>query len=170
MTLHWYAIYTKHNSEQALQKCISDYSQINGLNYATYLPLREEVKQWRDRTRIKKVPLFRNYIFVRHDDNAFHQIVKMKGVCDYVRFGPQPSKISTEQMEMIQKVVKHQSDIYSPPSKFVKGTKVEITKGALAGYQGVLLEDQSNNNLAVEIKSLKLFFNIKVPKDALQEQ
>ena len=143
MTLNWYAIYTKHNAEQALQTCILNFSQSNELNYETYLPLREEKKRWQDRIKVTKVPLFKNYLFVKHDDNAFHQIIKMKGVCDYVRFGPQPSKISSEQMEMIQKVVKHQSDIYSPPSKFVKGTKVEITKGALAGYQGVLLEDHT---------------------------
>lgn len=170
MTLHWYAIYTKHNSEKELQKCISDYSRVNGLNYETYLPLREEIKSWRDRTRIKKVPLFRNYIFVRHDDNGFHKIIRMKGFCDYIRFGPQPSKIPLPQMDMIKKVVGQQSGEYTPPSKQVKGEKIKIHHGALAGYYGILLEDESNNNLAVEIKSLKLFLHVKIPEKDLSKQ
>ena len=163
MTLNWYALYTKHNAEQTVQECILSFSQSNSLNYETYLPIRKEVKKWGDRMKVVQVPLFKNYLFVKHDDNAFHHIIKMKGVCDYIRFGPKPSKIPKEQMEMIKKVIQLQSSQLAPSNKFVKGKKVEITKGPLAGYSGILLEDQKNNNLSVEIKSLKLFFDVKVP-------
>lgn len=163
MKAHWYAIYTKHNAEKTLLACISNYSQLNALNYETYLPFRKEIKQWRDRTKVKRLPLFRNYLFVKHDDNAFYKIKTMKGFCDYVRFGLTPSVIPTQQMEIIKKVAEYQADEHCRTSKLIKGKKVKVCRGALSGYEGVLLEDQSKNTLAIEVKSLKLCLNIQVP-------
>ncbi|MEW6982671.1 transcription termination/antitermination protein NusG [Colwelliaceae bacterium 6471] len=162
MNLHWYAIYTKHNAEQTLQQCITNYSERYALNYETYLPLREHVTKWRDRNSIKKLPLFRNYLFVKHDDNGFYKIKTMKGFCDYIRFGSNPSTIPSKQMEIIQKVVAHQAGKYCQSSSFVKGKKVKICRGPLAGYEGVLQEEQHSNMLAIEVKSLKLFLNVHV--------
>lgn len=163
MELHWYAIYTKHNAEQTLRECILNYSQRNALNYETYLPLREEVKQWRDRKKINKLPLFKNYLFVKHDDNAFFKIKTMKGFCEYIRFGSTPSTIPLQQMEIIKKVVEFQAGKNCQASKLVKGKKVKICRGALAGFEGVLLENQSNSTLAIEVKSLKLCLKVQVP-------
>jgi transcriptional antiterminator RfaH len=167
MQLHWYAIYTKFNSEQILRECILNYSQRNALNYETYLPLTKEVKKWRDRVNVKKLPLFKNYLFVKHDDNGFYNIKTMKGFCDYVRFGSTPSTIPLEQMETIKKVVEHQKDECCQPStldksKLVKGEKVKINNGALAGVEGVLLDGAKKNTLAIEIKGLKLYLNVQV--------
>jgi hypothetical protein len=44
-----------------------------------------------------------------------------------------------------------------------KGKKVKIFRGALAGVDGVLREDQSNNTVAIEIESLKLCLSVQVP-------
>lgn len=162
MTQHWYAIYTKHNAEQILREGIVNYSERNALNYETYLPLREDVKKWRDRIKVRKLPLFRNYLFVKHDDNGFHKIKNMKGFCDYIRLGSMPSTIPLKQMELIKKVVEHQEGEYCQPSKLVKGKKVKICCGDLAGFEGVLLADQSHHTLAIEVKSLQLFLNVNV--------
>lgn len=163
MEQYWYVIYTKHNSEKALRECISNYSQRNALNYETYLPFRIEVKQWRDRTKVRKLPLFRNYLFVKHDDNAFYKIKTMKGFCDYVRFGLTPTRIPAQQMDIIKKVAEYQRGKHCLTSKLRKGKKVKIFRGALAGVDGVLREDQSNNTVAIEIESLKLCLSVQVP-------
>lgn len=165
MEQHWYAIYTKNNAEKTLLACISHFSQLHALPYETFLPLRNEIKQWRDRTNIKKLPLFKNYLFVKHDDNAFHKIKTMKGFCDYVRFGLSPSMIPDQQMEMIKKVAEFQTAEHCQPSKLTKGKKVKICRGALAGYEGVLLENQHKHTVAIEIQSLKLCLNVQMPAD-----
>ncbi len=163
MELNWYAIYTKHNTEEVLRECILQHSQRNNLAYETYLPLREEIKKWRDRIKVKKLPLFRNYLFVKHDDNAFHKIKNMKGFCDYIRFGSAPSIIPPEQMDIIKKVVQYQKGKCCQSHKLVRGKRVKICRGVLAGFEGVLLEDQMTDMLAIEIKSLKLFLHVQVP-------
>lgn len=165
MEQHWYAIYTKHNGEKTLRECIANYSKLNALNYETYLPFRKEIKQWRDRTKVKMLPLFRNYLFVKHDDDAFHKIKTMKGFCDYVRFGLTPSTIPAQQMDLIKKVAQYQTGEYKQPSQLVKGKKVKVCRGSLAGYEGVLLENQHNHTVAIEIKSLKLCLNVHMPAE-----
>jgi transcriptional antiterminator RfaH len=165
MEQHWYAIYTKYNAEKTLRECIENYSQLNALQYETFLPFRHEIKQWRDRTKVKKLPLFRNYLFVKHDDNAFYKIKTMKGFCDYVRFGLAPSTIPTQQMEMIKKVANFHAGENCHTSHLVKGQKVKICRGSLAGYEGVLRENQHNHTVAIEIKSLKLCLNVHMPAD-----
>ncbi|MGL1957289.1 MAG: UpxY family transcription antiterminator [Colwellia sp.] len=165
MEQHWYAIYTKHNAEKTLRECIAHYSQLNALSYETFLPFRHEIKQWRDRTKVKKLPLFSNYLFVKHDDNAFHKIKTMKGFCDYVRFGLTPSTIPLQQMEMIKKVAEFQAGKNCSTSQFVKGKKVKICRGTLAGFEGILLENSNNHTVALEIKSLKLCLNVQMPAD-----
>lgn len=163
MEHHWYAIYTNHHAEKTLQHSIANYSDDHGFNYETYLPFREEVKQWRDRKVIKKLPLFRNYLFVKHDDNAFFKIKSMRGFYDYVRFGSAPATIPSEQMEMIKKVAEYQAGEHCQHSKLVKGKKVKICRGALVGYEGVLCEDQDKHTVAIAIKSLKLCLSVKMP-------
>lgn len=165
MEQHWYAIYTKHNAEKTLRECITQYSRLNALPYETFLPFRNEVKQWRDRTKVKKLPLFRNYLFVKHDDNAFHQIKTMKGFCDYVRFGLTPSTIPAQQMAMIKKIAEFQTGEHCQTGQLVKGKKVKICRGTLAGFEGTLIENQTKHSVAIEIKSLKLCLNVKMPAD-----
>ena len=47
----------------------------------------------------------------------------------------------------------------------VKGKKVKICRGSLAGFEGTLIENQTKHSVAIEIKSLKLCLNVKMPAD-----
>ena len=145
--------------------CIVDYSQQRALPYETFLPFRQEIKQWRDRTKVKTLPLFKNYLFVKHDDNAFYKIKTMKGFYDYVRFGLLPSTIPDQQMEMIKKIAEFQAGKQCQTGQLVKGKAVKICRGALSGYEGTLLENQHNHIVAIEVKSLKLCLNVQMPAD-----
>jgi len=162
MNQNWYAIYTKFNAEEKLCSLIQNYSKQHALNYQTYLPLRSEIKKWSDRTKLVKSPLFSNYLFVRHDDRGFSKIKSMPGFSFYIRFGSTPSVIPEKQMTLIKDVVLNQQNTYCLPHKMIKGDVVRICKGALSGYEGILVKDQNSHKLAIEIKSLKLFLNVEI--------
>ena len=162
MNQNWYAIYTKYNAEETLRTCIENYSRLNDLNYQTYLPLRQEIKQWSDRRKVSTSPLFNNYLFTRHDDEGFSKIKNMPGFSYYIRFGSQPSIIPEQEMVLIKAVISYQQNTFCLPHKLAKGDAVKICKGALAGYEGILLKDQSSPKLAIAVKSLKLFLNVEV--------
>jgi len=163
MIQHWYAIYTKHNAEQKLQQAIDQHNLKFNSNYSTYLPLRTEVKQWSDRQKKISLPLFNNYLFVKHDESGFNKIQYMPGFSFYIRFGKLPSVIPDEQMNLIQQVVKYQQGAVSSPTQMMKGDLVKVHRGPLKGHQGVLIKDQDNKKVAIEIKSLKMFLHVEIP-------
>ena len=51
----------------------------------------------------------------------------------------------------------------------IKGDKVEITKGCLKNYQGVLITHPEGNTVAINIKGLKQSLVISVPMELLKK-
>lgn len=162
MNSHWYAIYTKFNEEAKLQDAIVNLSESYDLGYETYLPHTELIKRWKDRVKVKQVLAFKNYLFVRHDDNAFHKIKSMRGFCHYVSFGRGPSSIPCEQIDMLKKVAKHQLIKESGFIKATTGTKVRIVRGPLKGYDAILLRKNARASVVLAINSINLFLNVNM--------
>ena len=165
MAENWYSIYTHCNAEAILQNSIARYSEMNTVNYETFLPLQVERKQWKDRVKVRKVPLFRNYLFVKHDDGGFHKIKTMKGFQNYVCTGTNPSIIPEYEIDMVRSIANFRADQTARTSPLATGRKVKICRGALAGYRGILIENQRNSTVAISIKSLNLCLSIRMPAD-----
>ena len=163
MDHNWYAVYTQSNTELKLQNCILNYSEENALDYQVYLPLTTQTKQWSDRKKQRQIALFKNYLFVRHDISGFHQIKKLPGFCDYVRFGQYPAVIAPAEINMIRTVLSHQKEVCCKPKGLLRGDKVRICHGPLANYQGILIEDQSGSKVAIEVKKLQQYLQVDVP-------
>ena len=142
---------------------IITYCQENSLSYEPYLPLITEIKQWSDRKIIREVPLFKNYLFVKHDANGFHQIQTMPGFSDYISFGKYPSKIPETQIIQIKTIIEHHKNISCKAKRFVKGEAVCIASGPLACYEGILIEDHSDSKVAIEVKILGQYLEVDVP-------
>ncbi len=160
---NWYAIYTKSKAEQTLKNGILMMNQQHKLSCETYLPLITETRVWKDRIKTFKKPLFKNYLFVKHDERAFCKIKYIKGFDSYVKAGLNPTVIPEQQMQLIKKTAALQIDTPRPISELRQGQRVEIIRGALSGCQGVLLEDFKSKTLAIEIASLQLFLTVKLP-------
>ena len=151
----------KGNEEQKLRDCILTFSREHALPYETFLPLTTEIKQWSDRKKVRKIPLFKNYLFVKHDTKGFHQIKKMPGFGNYIRFGQYPSVIPQAQISMIETIVEHHQPVVCKP--LVQGDKVRICHGPLADCEGILVADQRQNKVAIEVKNLGQCLQIIVP-------
>lgn len=164
-TKNWYAIYTNHNAEQTLNNCILAFSEQHELDYETYLPLLTDPANPKQAAKVKRQPMFRNYLFVRHDENAFFKVKNMKGFNRYIRFGPNPSVIPDEQMDIIKHAVKHKAEQTQQPKLLAQGNRVKISKGPFAGYQGIVLEKIKNHTVAIEIKSLKIYLSLRLPAE-----
>lgn len=160
---HWYAVYTKANKEQKLRQSILTYSEENGLHFDAYLPLTTEVKQWSDREKRRQIPLFKNYLFVKHDTQGFHQIKKLPGFGDYIRFGHFPSTIPDSQINMIATIVAHQQQLSCVAKRLVRGDKVRICSGPMANYQGILMADADGSKVAIEVKNFDQCLKVTVP-------
>jgi transcription antitermination factor NusG len=163
MSENWYVVYTKRFYELKLEKYFMDFSSQQSLGYQCYLPMTNEVKMWSDRKKIKKVPLFNNYLFVKHDESGFDNIKKMPGFVDYVRFGRYPNIVPEEQINMVKAILEGDSFATSKAKSLVKGEKVRIIGGPMEGLEGELVKDQLNLKVAIEIKYLERTLQVNVP-------
>jgi transcriptional antiterminator RfaH len=163
MSDDWYVVYTKRFQELKLEEYFMAFSSSRSLNYQSYLPLTKEVKTWSDRKKIKKVPLFNNYLFIKHDESGFHNIKKMPGFVEYVRFGKYPSLVPEEQIMMVKAVLEADCFATSGVRSLVKGERVRIIKGPMEGMEGELIKDQLNLKVAIEVTYLERSLQVSVP-------
>ncbi|MFT4908280.1 MAG: transcriptional antiterminator RfaH [Oleispira sp.] len=165
MSENWYAIYTKRHYEKKFCENVLGLIQQMEFYGETYLPLRIEEAQWSDRKKRKSVPLFNNYVFVKHDDNGFDKLKKMPGFCEYVRFSQYPAVIPEEQIEMIKNISSSDRNVSSGSMTLMQGDKVRISKGPMKDYEGTLVENQGSSKVAIEIKNFSQCLLVNVAID-----
>jgi transcription antitermination factor NusG len=163
MSESWYVVYTKRYQEMKLEEYFMSFSSDRSLGYQSYLPLTNEVKTWSDRKKVIQLPLFSNYLFVKHDESGFNNVKRMPGFVEYVRFGGYPSVIPEEQIFMIKKILEADKFAMSKTQSLIKGQRVRIIKGPMEGLEGVLIKDQLNLKVAIELEHLKRSLQVSVP-------
>lgn len=163
MSEDWYVVYTKRHQELKLKEYFMSFSSDRSLKYESYLPLTSEVKIWSDRKKIRKVPLFNNYLFIKHDESGFNNIKKMPGFVEYVRFGHYPSVMPEKQIKMIKTILEADSFATSKASSLVTGERVRIIDGPMAGLEGELIKDQFNLKVAIQVEYLERSLQVSVP-------
>lgn len=155
----WYVLQTKPNTEISLSELINSNTEADIWNIHCYLPTLKQ--------GAKTLPMFKGYLFVCHDENGFHQLNYQTGVKCYVRFGGMPSKIRARDIELMHQVEAHFNGVNSVDSYLVKGMRVRITTGVLAGRTGVLMDSPKGKKVALEIENLGRSLLVQVPPSDL---
>ena len=76
----WFVFYTYPKSERKVEAMLQEQG------YETYLPCKTLIKQWHDRKKKNRVPLFPNYIFVRTLIGKIHYINELNLISSFVKF------------------------------------------------------------------------------------
>jgi transcription antitermination factor NusG len=97
--MHWYALYTKPRHE----KKVND--QLEGKGIISFLPMVEQLRQWKDRRKKVWIPLFNSYVFVKIDLKDRYNALQTHGVVRLVSFGGEPAAIPDWQIEQLQQVI-----------------------------------------------------------------
>lgn len=127
----WFAAYTQPNHEKAVAR------QLTERAIPHYLPLYESVRQWKDRKTRLEMPLFPGYVFVQmHIQNRL-KVIQVSSVIRLVGFGAEPAAIPEAELAAIRTCLDHNSRIEPHPVLQV-GQRARITRGALAGIEGIL--------------------------------
>jgi transcription antitermination factor NusG len=142
----WYGVQTAYRCEQRVA------SGLTAKGFKVYLPLLQEVHQWKDRRKAIAVPAFGGYLFV-HFEPRLRDRVKVLETTGIVRLlggNHAPSQISDVEIDTVRRVLSSsvpcdRCDALTP------GTLVRVTRGALAGVQGRLARIKNNLRLIVTI-------------------
>jgi transcription antitermination factor NusG len=147
---HWFAVHIKARHEFKA----SDRLKEAGIE--VFLPAVERLRKWKDRKKLIYFPLFPCYLFVNitgsHEDKLI--VLKTRGVVRFLGAIPgEPESIPEEQIVSLKKVIESKIEI-DPYPYLREGHWVRITKGPLAGVEGILVEKAGRHKLILSVDIL----------------
>ena len=93
---YWTAFYTRPRNEKKVAERLSE------RGYIVYCPTRIVIKQWSDRKRKVKEPLFTSYIFAMVDELERQEILRDQGIVSSVFWLKKPVIIRDVEIEAIR--------------------------------------------------------------------
>lgn len=129
----WYLVYCKPRQESVARENLARQG------YETYLPCMRDVRRRKGRRVALIAPMFPRYLFIhlnRETDN-WAPIRSTLGVVSIVRFGRAAARVPDELLAMLRSREDAQGVQILPVEEYKPGSRVRITQGGFAGYEGI---------------------------------
>jgi len=140
----WYAVYTSANHE----KRVADQLAPRAIEH--FLPLYESVRRWKDRRVKLQLPLFPGYVFVRLWLGERLKVLQVPGVVRLVGFAGGPAVLPDREIEALRASLGAQ--LQAEPHPYITvGRRVRVTRGPLAGVEGILIRKKNVLRVVVSL-------------------
>lgn len=163
-TKGWYLVYAKVRQERIAQE------NLLRQGYETYLPLVRQVRR-RDGRRVAGIgPMFPRYLFIHLDNQSdnWSPIRSTLGVVSLVRFGREAAQVPNELIEALRQREDEQGLQMLPSDEYRPGSRVRITEGSFAGYEGVFLAKSSRDRVVLLLDILGKHTRAVVDADVIE--
>lgn len=158
---YWTAFYTKPRNEKKVSERLAD------LGFEIFCPVRTVLKQWSDRKKKVKEPLFTSYIFARVNESIRQEILKDQGVVSSVFWQKKPVIVRDREIQAIDDFLNENPEAESVSKVFKEGERLEITDGPLRGETGELVKIKGTK-LILTIESLGFSLVAEIAKSKVQ--
>jgi len=141
----WYLVYTKPRQEKLAQE------NLERQGYVTYLPRIYQARR-RNGRHIKTIEaFFPRYLFIKLDTETdnWAPIRSTIGVSKMVRFDGIPAVVPEQLIQSLQSNDDEDGIQNLVQKNLIRGDKVTIIDGPLAGYQGIYQQQNSAERVAV---------------------
>lgn len=129
-----------------------------------FAPFYRRRTQWSDRVKVVERPLFPGYVFCRIRDHNWLPALQTPGVVHLVGFGNRPVPIDEREIASLRALVNSSQPVF--PRAFLQvGRRVLITRGPLAGVEGILEEIRKGYRIVVSISLLQRSVSAEVEAD-----
>ncbi|MDR1848260.1 MAG: UpxY family transcription antiterminator [Bacteroidales bacterium] len=156
---HWYALYTQSRKEKVLE------TELTKNGYEVFLPLRKELRRWKDRKKMIEVPLFTSYIFVKAETKELPLIVQITGAVKFIYFEGKPIPVPQHQIDSIRILLEREIEFELQRTNVKVGDRVQIREGRFAGLTGVVRNEKGKTLFAVVIDALQVNMTIEIDKN-----
>jgi transcriptional antiterminator RfaH len=129
----WYLVYCKPRQESVARE------NLTRQGYETYLPCMRDVRRRQGKRVSLIAPMFPRYLFIhlnRETDN-WAPIRSTLGVVSVVRFGRTAASVPDDLLVMLRSREDAQGIQILPVEEYKSGSRVRITQGGFAGYEGI---------------------------------
>ena len=159
----WYVIYVRSRHEKNVHSALLD----KGIDAS--LPMRTVVREWSDRKKKVKLPLFRGYIFVNIDlkiDNL--NVLQTPGVVKFIGIGKEPSRIPDEQIYWMHMMAAESTTVRAE-KEIPVGQRVCVMIGPFKGIKGVVKRVGGKSRLVVLIESIMQAVSIDIKPEYIEK-
>jgi len=129
----WYLVYCKPRQESVARE------NLTRQGYETYLPFMRDVRRRQGKRVSLIAPMFPRYLFIhlnRETDN-WAPVRSTLGVVSIVRFGRTAASVPDDLLSMLRSREDTQGIQILPVEEYKSGSRVRITQGGFAGYEGI---------------------------------
>ena len=139
---NWFVVCTKARYELK----VASQLELNG--FEVYCPSTVSVKQWSDRKKKVRSPLFSKYIFVRLEEKQRNQIFNFPGVLNYLFWLKKPAIVPEQEINTLRSYFEDEAIDAEDIRCFKSGDTVELKQGFFKGQKA---EIKKINNQRVEL-------------------
>ena len=150
---YWTAFYTKPRSEKKVAE------RLNAKGFEIYCPTRTVLKQWSDRKKKIKEPVFTSYLFAKVDEISRTQITMDQGIVSGVFWLGKPAKIRDHEIQEIKAFLEEYPTAEVKYYNLQSGDNATIKLGPLSGNSGLISRIRGNKaylsiaSLGIEIQA-----------------
>lgn len=137
--MNWYVLKVKTNNE------IKVADTLKKMKIEVYCPMTRETRFWSDRKRMVKVPLFKNYVFVRLEEKYRGIVFGVMGVERYLFWLGKPAIVREKEIETIKEWQNDETNSIETLYKLIPGSEITIAKGLLKNQEGIVQRVEKNN-------------------------
>jgi transcription antitermination factor NusG len=157
-SLPWFALYVRTRRERAVETALTE------KGYETYLPMMSETRCYGNKKRNAEIPCFPSYLFCRVNPVDRLPVMTTPDVYSMVRRGTSLESIPDSELDALKIMISSRSPLERYPH-LTTGDRVCITRGPLAGIEGVLLRVGNSQRVAVSIGLLRRSISAEVDSD-----
>jgi transcription antitermination factor NusG len=140
----WYAVSVRPRHE----KVTTRHLEHQGLN--CFLPLYRSVRRWKDRRKELDMALFPGYVFVNLNLRDRLGVLRAPGILRFVAFQGQPAALPDSEIRALKSSLS--AGLRAQPHPYLRqGTKVRVTRGPLAGAEGIMIRRKERFRLVLSI-------------------
>jgi len=151
----WYAACTRSRHEKKVAQYLLQKSVV------CFLPLCNEVHQWKNGKANVELPLFPGYVFVNSAPADLIRVLQTPGVVRFVTTKGSPTSIPEAELESVRAVAT--SDVIAEIHPFQDfGARVRITQGPLRGIEGILVSQKGSSRVILSITLIMRSVSVEV--------
>ena len=150
MNDHWLVLYTKPRHEKKTA------DRLEKAGYEVYCPTVQTVRQWSDRKKKVRLPLFRGFFFIRIAESSRQDVFQFPGPVRYLFWLGKPAMVRSQEIASIRSFLNDFDGIaeISASAAPQPGEHVRITSGVLEGQTGEVVRVKRNSRVVIRIDSI----------------
>ena len=154
----WFVIYTNPRAEKKVSQ------RLDEKNIKHLLPLKKELRQWKDRKKWIEVVLFPSYIFVLIEDCKRFDLYSIPGFLKFVTFEGEHTTVKSSEIDKIERLCSYTGLMELSSNTYIIGAEVLITSGHFIGIRGKIADNRKQDRLRIQIEIMNWNAVVEIDK------